>query len=309
MAYYALSMLVIAVELAEREHGLRGHGGQVPRAVPPDRRRAEGQGLCDAEDGVLLRPARHCRRARPPPIKVADHRRPDPAAARGRPAGGRRAAPARLGKRFARVSSRLGRRTAAAWSVRVREVGGQRRLLVSVITPGRARADPAGVLRRGRVPVAARAALALQAPREPAVLRPAACRARRSTTSRPSRPPRCSGATPTGGPGVVPGQLPRHPAVACSTTSSSARTSRSSTRPGRGRSARFGEIAAGPVRADGLDLAPGGGRPPPGLRRRGRLQRTPRGRTTCSSSSTSTATTAPGSARCTRPGGPRSSST
>ena len=54
MAYYALSMLVIAIELARGERRLPGHGDQVPRAVRPRRRgRSSSQGLYDAEDGFF----------------------------------------------------------------------------------------------------------------------------------------------------------------------------------------------------------------------------------------------------------------
>ena len=57
MAYYALSMLVIAIELARGERRLPGHGDQVPRAVRPDRAGARAAGPLRPGRRVLLRPA------------------------------------------------------------------------------------------------------------------------------------------------------------------------------------------------------------------------------------------------------------
>ena len=58
MAYYALSMLVIALELARGERGLRRHGRQVPGAVPADRPGAREPGPVRSGGRGLLRPAR-----------------------------------------------------------------------------------------------------------------------------------------------------------------------------------------------------------------------------------------------------------
>ena len=74
MAYYALSMLVIAIELARGERRLPGHGDQVPRAVRADRAGARPAGPVRRGGRVLLRPPRlpvgrvharsRCRRSR-----------------------------------------------------------------------------------------------------------------------------------------------------------------------------------------------------------------------------------------------------
>ena len=71
-------------------------------------------------------------------------------------------------------------------------------MLVSVIDPDDLRQTLRGVLRRGRVPLAARAARGLEALRGQPVHARGRRRARGSTTSRPSRRRRCSAATRTG---------------------------------------------------------------------------------------------------------------
>ena len=71
---------------------------------------------------------------------------------------------------------------------------------VGVVPPARGPPRPGPSLRRGRVPLAVRAAGAVEVPRgPPAVGRPRRVRTSPSTTSRPSRAPACSAATPTGG--------------------------------------------------------------------------------------------------------------
>ena len=65
MAYYSLVDAPDRDRARGAERRLRGHGGQVPRAVRADHARARPPGLYDAEDGVLLRP-HHGRRAGSP---------------------------------------------------------------------------------------------------------------------------------------------------------------------------------------------------------------------------------------------------
>ena len=63
MAYYALSMLVIAVELAEENDVYDDMVVKFLEQFLQIRRALEEQGLYDPEDALLLRPARRTRRA------------------------------------------------------------------------------------------------------------------------------------------------------------------------------------------------------------------------------------------------------
>ena len=130
-----------------------------------------------------------------------------------------------------------------------------------------------------------------------------------STTSRPSPGPRCTAATPTGADRSGSRSTTSSSGRCCSTTSSSATTSPVEYPTGSGTQLTLGEIAGD--LADRLvgDLAARRRRPTAGVRRSGRPRPTRRGTTTCCSSSTSTATSAPGSAPRTRPAGPRWSPT
>ena len=105
---------------------------------------------------VLLRPAR-APVGRVDAGEGADDLGPDPAAARRRAAdAGRRRAPA-AGQALRAAARELGGDRRDAWSAACASSATSGRVLVSVIDPERPPADAAGVLRRGGVPLAARA--------------------------------------------------------------------------------------------------------------------------------------------------------
>ena len=89
MAYYALSMLVIAIVLAEENDVYEDMVIKFLEQFVLIARALERQGLYDAEDGVLLRPAR-LPVGRDDPGEGADDLGPDPGAPRRRPARRRR---------------------------------------------------------------------------------------------------------------------------------------------------------------------------------------------------------------------------
>ena len=245
MAYYALSMLVIAIVLAEENDVYLDMVIKFLEQFVLIARALERQGLYDAEDGVLLRPAR-VPVGRDGAGEGADDLGPAPAAPGRRPA--RRAAvepPSRLGKRFARLRDELrgdGRRRMVG---RVRDGSATSgSVLVSVIDPEQLRHtlqaffDEAAFLS----PHGLRA-VSKRYENNPYTL-DGRRRARGSTTSRPSRRRRMFGGNSNWrGPDLDAGQLPGDPRSSSSTSASSATTSSSSTRPARASSTRFGEIA------------------------------------------------------------------
>ena len=238
MAYYALSMLVIAIELARGERRLPGHGDQVPRAVRArSRGRSSSRVSTTPEDGffydrlvypsgestqvkvqtisglIPLLPAVDLPpRAVEPPTRSASGSR---ACARaGRTAGGS------IGRPRAASSATSGSR--AALGDRPRRTSGRRSRSSSTRR------------RSSRRTACARCRSATRTTRT----RSRASTARGSTTSRPSRRRRCSAATRTGAGRSGCRSTTSRSASSSSTSASSATTSRSSTRPARASSAR-----------------------------------------------------------------------
>ncbi len=186
MAYYALSMLVIAIVLAEENDVYLDMVIKFLEQFVLIARALERQGLYDAEDGFfydrLVYPSGESTQVKVQTISGLIPVLP----AVGLPARAVEAAD-RLGKRFARLRDSWAE-TGGSMVGRVR--GARRRAdacSLSVIDPERAPAHAPGVLRRGGVPLAARAARGLEALREQPVHARGRRRARGSTTSRPSR--------------------------------------------------------------------------------------------------------------------------
>ena len=240
------------------------------------------------------------------------HRRPDPAAARGRPRRARATAGAeQLGKRFARLRAELRgdrRRASSGASASSRTASG--RCSSRSSPPDQLRRVAARVLRRGGVPLAARPALASRS----ATARPvhARRRARRVDRLRAGRvhDRRCSAATRTGAARSGCRSTTSRSASSCSYHGSSATSSPSSTRPAPDTQRTLGEIAQDLADRLVVDLAARRRRAPARLRRdRAVADRPGLAGHPDASTSTSTATTAPGSAPRTRPAGRRSSPT
>ena len=242
MAYYALSMLVIALELAEENDVYLDMVIKFLEQFVLDRAGARAAGPLRRRGRVLLRPARPARRARRPRSRCRRSPGLIPVLPAVRPVGASAAeAATRLGKRFARLRDELGGDRRKRCVGRIREVGDERTLLVSVINPDELRQD-----------------VAASSSTRPAFLSPHGLRAvskryegnpytldgvpgawidyepAESTTTM------FGGNSNWRGADLDAGQLPRDPPVHASTSASSATTSRSSTRPARGRSARFG---------------------------------------------------------------------
>ena len=209
-----------------------------------DRPGARAAGPLRRRRRVLLRPAR-LPVGRVDPGEGADDLGPDPAAA-GRAAAGLRPSQAaeRLGKRFARLRDSLdGDGRHARGRARPRDRRRRGRVLLSVIDPDELRQTLADVLRRGRVPLAARAPRRLEALRGEPVHRSRASPAPGSTTSRPSRPRPCSAATRTGAARSGCRSTTSRSASSSSTTTSSATTFTVEYPTGSGQEHTFGEIA------------------------------------------------------------------
>ena len=236
MAYYALSMLVIAIELAEENDVYHDMVIKFLEQFVLIARALERQGLYDPEDGFfydrLVFPSGESSQVKVQTISGLIPLLP----AVGLPADAADAA-SRLGKRFARLreswtetgGSMVGRVRAARRPADGARLGDR---------PGRPPADARGVLRRGGVPLAARPALGLEALRRQPVH--ARRRARRDDRLRAGRVDHqhVRRQLELARPGLDPGQLPGDPPVRASTSASSATTSSSSTRPARASSAR-----------------------------------------------------------------------
>ena len=123
MAYYTLSMLVIAIVLAEENDVYLDMVDQVPRAVRADRARARPPGPLRRRRRLLLRPARRTRSGESTQVRVQTISGLIPLLpAVGLPMRAARAA-ARLGKRFARAARELRGDRRARIVGRVRTIG------------------------------------------------------------------------------------------------------------------------------------------------------------------------------------------
>ena len=133
MAYYALSMLLIALELAEEDDVYLDMVIKFLEQFVLIARALDSQGLYDPEDGFFYDRLAFSSGERDLG-EGADDLGPDPAPARRRPAGAGADRAQTLGKRFARL-----RRSWAETGERpvghVRELGDRQMLLVSVIDP------------------------------------------------------------------------------------------------------------------------------------------------------------------------------
>ena len=206
-------------------------------------RALDGQGLYDAEDGFfydrLVYPSGETTQ-----VRVQTIVGPDPAAARGRPAGRARPPPpagSASGSRGCATS--LGRDRRQPRSAASASSAATGRCCVSVIDPDDLRPDAAASSSTRRRSSRRTACAPCRSATRTTRTRSRASRARGSTTSRPSRRRRCSAATRTGAARSGCRSTTSRSAQFVSTSGSSATTSRSSTRPARAASARFGEIA------------------------------------------------------------------
>ena len=242
MAYYALSMLVDRARARRGERRLLGHGDQVPRAVRPRRAGARAAGSLRRGRRVLLRPPR-LPLGRVDSGEGEDDLGADPAAA-GRPALG----PGRPRRRATREAVRSSSRRLGGdrWSTRGRPgPQGRRRAGGAPLgdRPRRAPEDASRVLRRGRIPLATRAARRVEALRGEPVHprgRPRSLdrlRAGRVDHDHVRRQLELARAR------LDAAQLPRDPPVRHLPRISSATSSSSNTRPARAGSCTFGEIA------------------------------------------------------------------
>ena len=148
------------------------------------------------------------------------------------------AAAARLGKRFARLRQAYADTGGTTHRQRPPARRARRGNPPLRRRPRRAPAHAAAAVRRVRVPLAARAARALEALREQPLHSSKESTAPGSTTSRRSRRRACSAATRTGAARSGCRSTTSSSASSSSTTASSASPSRSSTRPVPGRSGR-----------------------------------------------------------------------
>ncbi len=264
MAYYAMSMLVIAVELAQENPVYDDMVVKFLEQFLQIRRALEDQGLYDTEDAFfydrLVHPSGE---SMPVQVRTIAGLVPLlPAVGLPRP---QATHVDRLGKGFAQGPRELGpagrhpRRPGA----RARRPAEHPRLGAA---PRRRAAGPEGVPRRGRLPVAARPALGVEALRGPPVLHPRDAgrddRLRAGGVDHRdvrrqlqlARPGVDAAELPRGAPVRHLAAVPRrrlHPRV-----------------PHRlGRTAHLRRDRPGPRRPAGVDLAPGRERPPPGLRR------------------------------------------
>ena len=292
--------------LAGRRPGLRGRGGEVLRALhadPDGHQRARACGtrptastttsIRRASDGPRW-PVRARSMTGLIPLYAVGGRRP----------GGRCARLPGVPRRACATSCKPARARAAA--IRVDATGERPTML------GAGRARPAAAparapRRRGRVPVPARRARAVGRLPRPSV-RDLGGRARRrpaSTTSRPSRRPALFGGNSNWrGPVWFPVNYLLDRGARMRYHQHLGDDYRSSSRAGRGSSARCEEVASTwPSACRRSSCATSDGRRPV-FGDLERFQSDPAWRDSCSSTSTSTATTAPGWAPRTRPAGP-----
>ena len=156
------------------------------------------QGLWDEEDGFFY-DVFHAADGGDVPIKVRSIVGVLPLLGDGRPGPDLLGALGTLRKRFAGFLGYDDRRCRPRVAGRVVTVADGEALAVGVVPPGDGAPGPRPGLRRGRVPLPARAPRALEVPRgTPAVGRARRDGASPSTTSRPSPARACSAATPTG---------------------------------------------------------------------------------------------------------------
>ena len=171
MAFYCLTMLRIALRLAEHDAAYDDDGAEVPRALRRDHRRHDQSGMWDDEDGFfydqLLRPDGSQR-----PLRVRSMVGRDPAAGRGL----HRRRDEALAARATATSASPTSCAAGRWTRRPGRAGLRRtapggdELLLTVLDPERLRRVLLEVLERGLVPLALRPALAVQAPPDAPVL-------------------------------------------------------------------------------------------------------------------------------------------
>ena len=156
MAYYALSMLLIALALVEENDVYWDMVIKFLEQFVLVARALERQGLYDADDAFfydrLVFPSGESTQVK---VKTISGLLPLLPAV---PLSARVVQAAEgLGKRFARLRDAWAETGGTLGAARVREVGDERAVLLSVIDPDELRQDPARVLRRSRVPLAARA--------------------------------------------------------------------------------------------------------------------------------------------------------
>ena len=240
MAYYSVAMLTLAITLAERDDVYEDMVVKFVEQSVLIMDALEASGCYDTDDGFFYdRLIDGTGTARP--IRVQTLVGVIPALpGRHRPDRATRSASGGCASGSPDDAADQGRHEIAAW--RVRGTGGSRQLAAVRRPTGPAGPDLRHPVRRGRVPVTARAAVALQAPHAPPTTFPA-CPTRPSSTNRRSRAPRCTAETRTGADRCGSRSTTWSSGRCCSTTSSSAPTSPSSTRPDRANSHTLREIA------------------------------------------------------------------
>ena len=194
--------VIAAILRPHRPATRRRPGAEVPRALRRDPRRHRGQGLWDETDGLFydrLAAPDGDGRCRSRSARWSASSRCWPRAWSTRSCSTARR---RSGKQLRRVPGPGGParpRAAASSSGLLRGEPGTPAAAARRRRHRPARAAVREAVRRGRVPLPLRPARAVGLPpRAPVRARRAGVHARRSTTSPPSRPPRCSAATPTG---------------------------------------------------------------------------------------------------------------
>ena len=265
MAYYALSMLVIAIVLAEENDVYLDMVIKFLEQFVLIARALERQGLYDAEDGFfydrLVYPS-----GRVDAGEGADDLRPDPGAPRRRAARRGPPRPPRGSASGSRACATAGRRRAAAWSAGCASSADERDVLLSVINPDELRRtlreffDEAAFLS----PHGLRA-VSKRYENNPYTLEGVAGRVDRLRAGRVDDEHvrrQLELARPDLDAGQLPGDPPVRPLPALLRRRLQARV------PDRlGAGAHVRRDRAGPRRPAHLDLAPGPGRPPAGLRR------------------------------------------
>ena len=194
MAYYSLAMLVLAARLAEHDDVYDDMVVKFLEQFVMIVDAVDHSGLYDPVDGFFY--DRLVDGDKVTPIRVQTLVGVFPILPAGQLA-------LRHGERTRRMRKRVAsrfeaeERTGERLAARLQTIGDESRLLVSIVSPDGLPDDARRLLRRGRVPVAPRPALDLQAPHR-ALRRPRGA-GRASSTSRPRAAPTCTAATPTGG--------------------------------------------------------------------------------------------------------------